>query len=186
MMLATVVATSDAVAATRSRKAKTAALAGLLSEMDATETGIAVAYLAGEIPQGRIGLGYAAVYAAEADPAPAPTLTLGEVDATLTEIAAISGAGSKAARHETLVRLLTRATNVEQTFLRRLILRELRQGALEGVMVEAIAAANNLPPGNVRRAAMVSGDLTLVAVAARGGGTAALSGFLLAFSPVRS
>ena len=186
MLLAEVVATSERVGSTRSRKAKTAALAELLAAMDSVETGIGVAYLAGELPQGRIGLGYAAVYAVEAPPAADPSLTLLQVDAVLTEIASISGAGSKAARHETLTDLLAQATEPEQTFLRRLILRELRQGALEGVMVEAIAVASDVPVAEVRRAAMVGGELPAVAIAAREGGAAALAEFRLTlFRPVQ-
>jgi DNA ligase-1 len=186
VLLADVVATSERVGSTRSRKAKTAALAELLAAMDSVETGIGVAYLAGVLPQGRIGLGYAAVYAVEIEAATGPTLTLRQVDAALTEIASISGPGSKAARHEALTGLLARATEAEQVFLRRLILRELRQGALEGVMAEAIAIASDVPAAEVRRAAMVGGELPAVAVAAREGGAAALARFhLTLFRPVQ-
>ena len=186
MLLADVVVASQRVSSTRSRKAKTAALAELLAEMDPIETGIGVAYLAGELPQGRIGLGYAAVYAVEVEPALDPSLTLRQVDATLTTIASISGAGSKAARHEALTDLLGKATEAEQTFLRRLILRELRQGALEGVMVEAIAIASDVPAPEVRRAAMVGGELPAVAVAAKKDGAPALAEFRLTlFRPVQ-
>jgi DNA ligase-1 len=186
VLLADVVTTSERVSSTRSRRAKTAALAELLAAMDAIETGIGVAYLAGEIPQGRIGLGYAAVYAVGVEPALDPSLTLRQVDATLTNIASISGKGSNAARHEALEGLLAKATEAEQTFLRRLILRELRQGALEGVMVEAIAIASDVPAPEVRRAAMVGGELPAVAVAAREGGAEALAEFRLTlFRPVQ-
>jgi DNA ligase-1 len=186
VLLADVVATSQRVRSTRSRKAKTSALAELLAAMDSVETGIGVAYLAGELPQGRIGLGYAAVHAVNVPPAADPSLTLRHVDTVVTKIASISGAGSKAARHETLTDLLARATEPEQAFLRRLILRELRQGALEGVMVEAIAIASKVPAAEVRRAAMVGGELPAVAVAAREGGAAALAGFRLTlFRPVQ-
>jgi len=186
VLLADVVTTSERVSSTRSRKAKTAALAELLAAMDSVETGIGVAYLAGELPQGRIGLGYAAVYAVEAEPAAEPSLTLRQVDATITGIASISGPGSKAARHQALADLLAKATETEQTFLRRLILRELRQGALQGVMVEAIAIASDVPAPEVRRAAMVGGELSAVAVAAREGGAPALAEFRLTlFRPVQ-
>ncbi len=186
MLLADVVTTSQRVSSTRSRKAKTAALAELLAAMDAVETGIGVAYLAGEIPQGRIGLGYAAVYAVEVEPATDPSLTLRQVDTTLTNIASIFGKGSNAARHEALKGLLAKATEAEQAFVRRLILRELRQGALEGVMVEAIAIASDVPAAEVRRAAMVGGELPAVAVAAREGGAQALAKFRLTlFRPVQ-
>lgn len=186
MLLSGLVTASQQMAATRSRKAKTATLADLLQGMDPEETAIGVAYLAGELPQGRIGLGYAAVYAAEATPAPHPHLTLQEVDGTLTAIAAMSGPGSKSARHDALTALLAQATADEQVFLRRLILRELRQGALTGVMVDAIAAANDVPAPEVRRAAMVGGELPAVAVAARVGGVDALAEFRLTlFRPLQ-
>jgi len=186
MRLAQLVDTSAAMAATRSRKKKAELLGELLANLAPNEIPVAVAYLGGDMPQGRIGLGYAAVYGAEADPAAAPSLEVLDVDAALTEIAAISGPGSKAARNEALEALLGAAIEPEQDFLRRLILRELRQGALEGVMVDALATTTDIDAAEIRRAAMVSGDLPAVANAALTQGAGALGGFRLTlFQPLQ-
>ena len=136
MLFNRLVETSAAIAATRSRKQKAGHLGTLLPELRPEETHIAVAYLGGELPQGRIGLGYAAVYAAVPPPADEPSLHVLDVDRALSDIAAIKGKGSKAVRAAALDRLLASGTKAEQDFLRRLILRELRQGALEGIMVD--------------------------------------------------
>jgi len=176
MLLADLVAASDGVATTRSRNAKRDLIAAAIGSMSDEELAVGVAYLSGEMPQGRIGLGYATVYGATAEPASTACLTVADVDTALTAIKTTTGAGSKAARSARLDALLASATAAEQRFLRRLILRELRQGALEGVMGEAIAVANDVPAAAVRRAAMVGGDLTSVALAARAG-IAALSEF---------
>jgi DNA ligase-1 len=144
-----------------------------------------VRYLSGDLPQGRIGLGYAAVFAVTAEPAPAGTLTLLEVDARLSEIGTQKGAGASGRRADLLGALMGKATSAEQTFLKRLVVGELRQGALEGVMAEAVAQAFGVPPELVRRAAMFSGDLGAVARAAAVGGSAALAEFRLElFRPV--
>ncbi len=186
MRLVRLVETSAALAATRSRKTKAALLGDLLTGLDAAEIPIAVAYLGGDMPQGRIGLGYAAVYGASADPADDPTLEVLDVDRALTDIAGISGPGSKAARNAALEALLAAATEPEQDFLRRLILRELRQGALEGIMVDALATTTGIDAAEIRRAAMVSGDLPAVANAALAEGAAALAEFRLTlFQPVQ-
>ncbi|MFY9822060.1 MAG: ATP-dependent DNA ligase, partial [Thermoanaerobaculia bacterium] len=155
MRLADLVTTSHRVAETRSRSEKIAALADLLRRLAPEEIDVAVAWLSGNLRQGRIGLGGAAIRDARPGTAAAePSLTLGEVDATFERIAATTGAGSTAARVELLGGLLARATGEEQDFLVRLIFGELRQGALAGLMADALAAAASLPAGEVRRALM--------------------------------
>jgi DNA ligase-1 len=179
MLLARLVATSQALAATRSRKAKIGHLASLLAEMQRDEVAVGVGFLAGEVRQGRIGVGYATVFDVEAPPAAEPSLSVLDVDHAIDAISTLSGAGSVTARRGALAALLAAATEPEQEFLRRLLLQELRQGALEGIMVEALAAAANVPAEEVRRAAMVSGDLGAVAEAALTRGAAGLAGFRL-------
>jgi len=132
----------------------------------------------GDLPQGRIGLGPAAVRAARDVAAAAlPQLTIGAVDAAFERMAGLSGAGSTAARVEQLRGLFARATIEEQEFLARLVYGELRQGALEGVMADAIARATDLAPADVRRAAQIVGSLPEVARAALQGGAAELRSF---------
>ncbi len=175
MLLADVVAASTAVAATRSRRAKIDTLAALLRRLDPAEVAPAVAWLAGEPRQGRIGAGWRTVSAVQPAPAAAPNLTVAKVDAALTELAGTAGAGSGQRRRTALASLLAASTIDEQQFLRRLLTGELRQGALEGVMLEAIASAAAVPAEAVRRALMLSGRLPDTAVAALAGGTAALA-----------
>lgn len=139
MLFAGLVSTSRRVSETRSRLEKTGALASLLRRLAPEEIDIAVAYLSGHLRQGRIGIGGAAVRGARpGSAAEAPSLTLLEVDAIFERIAGISGAGSTAARVGMLSDLLGRATREEQDFLVRLIYGELRQGALAGLMAEAL------------------------------------------------
>lgn len=183
--LAVLVDTSQRVGENAGRLVKLRELAALLKGLDPAEVGIAALYLAGEIPQGRIGLGYAALQAATGNPAGRSTLAVADVDRALSELAEMRGAGSAASRAAALRGLFARATGPEQGFLVRLLTGELRQGALAGVMIDAIAAAAELPAGQVRRAAMYSGDLGAVASAALLGGGAALDQFQLQlFSPV--
>jgi DNA ligase-1 len=139
---------------------------------------VAVAYLSGILPQGTIGVGWASLRELPS-PAPTPSLGLLEVGATMTRIATIAGAGSQAARREELDALFSRATEVEQRFLAGLLLGELRQGALEGVMAEAVAKAADIPAAQVRRALMLSGNLAEVAEAALGEGSDGLARFRL-------
>ncbi len=177
MQLHDVVTVSADLARRRSRKAKTAVLSELLSGAPADELAAAVAFLTGAPTQGRIGVGWRTLSELRANPAEAPRLTVGEVDSTLGELAATTGSGSARLRSELLRSLLSRATAEEQDFLFRLLTGELRQGALEGVMVEAIAAAADVPAAAVRRAFMLSGRLPDTAHAAMAGGTAALAAF---------
>lgn len=185
-LLVTLVETSQRVGATRARLAKVRELATTLKSLAAEEIGIAVQYLSGETPQGRAGIGYSTLRAASADVAAAePVLSIAEVDRRLTEIAAIRGAGSAARRSQALRSLFEQATPAEQQFLVSLLAGELRQGALAGVMVDAIAAASEVPVAKVRRAAMYSNGLGTVARVAMLEGADALQRFQLeVFSPV--
>ncbi|MGQ0466470.1 MAG: ATP-dependent DNA ligase [Sporichthyaceae bacterium] len=176
---------SAAVAATSSRSAKAKAIATCLREASPGEIPIAVAYLAGELLQRRTGLGPAALRDLPA-PAPAPTLDLVEVDAAFAALAELSGAGSATARREAFGSLLARATHPEQRLLAGLVSGELRQGALDGVMLEAVALAAELPAADVRRAVMFAGAVGPVAAAALEGGVAGLTQFVLQVGrPVR-
>jgi DNA ligase-1 len=184
--LADLVETSQRVSASSGRLAKVRELAALLRALAPDEIEIATAYLSGEIPQGRIGIGYASLEAAAAASAAGqPQLSLREVDASLAALAALRGSGSAAARAQALRQLFARATPAEQQFLLHLLLGELRQGALGGVMSDAIAAASAVPPEQLRRAAMYSKSLGAVARVALLEGAAALARFQLElFSPV--
>lgn len=182
VLFAEVVETSAAVAATRSRLAKVDALADLIRRMS---TPAVVSFLVGVPSQGRIGAGWRTVVDLAAEPAPEPTLLVCEVDGALGEFAGISGRGSAARRVAVLVDLFSRATAAEQDFLKRLLTGELRQGALEGVMLDAVARAADVPGELVRRAFMLSGNLPATAVAALAG-EATLAAFRLEVGrPVR-
>ncbi|SDX91904.1 DNA ligase-1 [Modestobacter sp. DSM 44400] len=174
MLLADVLGTSTAVAATRSRTAKAAAIAELLSGAAPGEVEPVTAWLAGEPRQGRLGLGRRTLSTAAQPPAPAPFLTVAEVDRALTELAATTGPGSVARRDAVLGGLLSAATVDEQGFLVRLLTGELRHGALEGVVLDAVAGAAGVSATSVRRALMLSGRLPETAAAALAGGVAAL------------
>ncbi|HVS77967.1 MAG TPA: ATP-dependent DNA ligase, partial [Steroidobacteraceae bacterium] len=187
-LLAELVSTSARVAAASSRLAKTREIAGLLRRVDRSETGAAVSYLAGELPQGRVGVGYAALHAAAAAataPPEAPHLSITRTDRLIGELADIRGGGSGDRRRAALLDLLSQATAEERGFLLQLLAGELRQGALSGVMIEAIAAASDVPVAQVRRAAMYAKSLGAVALTAIAEGTRGLARFQLEiFSPV--
>ena len=184
MRLETIVRTSAAVTETPSRLAKIDLLAGVLRQTRPDEVPVAVAYLAGELPQGSIGVGWASLRDLPS-PTIAPTLELLDIDAVLTRLVTTAGKGSQAARRHTLAGLYSRATEREQRFLTALLTGELRQGALEGVMVEAVAKAAGLPARDVRRALMLSGSLGTVAASALGEGSVGLAGFgLTVLQPV--
>jgi DNA ligase-1 len=173
-LLAELVAISAEVAGTASRLAKTRLIADCLRRLAPDEVEIAIDYLSGEIPQGKLALGYATLKSSLAAPAAAATLTLHDVNETFSGLKGTKGKGK---REEITRALLARATVAEQDFLVRLIVGELRQGALEGVMLEAVAAAAGLPAAEVRRAAAFAGGIAPVAQAALSGGTAALARF---------
>ena len=177
MLLAEVARTSEEVAATASRLQKIDRLASCLRELSPAEAPIGVAYLSGRLPQGTIGVGWATVRGLPEPSDAPPTIELLEVDATATEIAAAVGPGSQARRRAALERLYARATEGEQRFLTGLLLGGLRQGALEGVMVEAVARAGEVPARAVRRALMLTGDLGVVASAAAADGEDGLGRF---------
>jgi DNA ligase-1 len=187
MRLAELVATSDATAATSGRLDKVDRLAALLERLSPDEVEVGVAFLSGSPLQGRIGVAGSVVAAARSTtPATEPTLNLEEVNAAFGRIAATSGRGSAAAKAQHLRDLFGRATAGEQEFLIRLLFGELRQGALEAVLIEAIAKAASLPAGKVRRAAMLAGALAPVARAVLTEGDAALARFTLSvFQPVQ-
>jgi DNA ligase-1 len=166
MLLGRLVATIEEVRATSSRSAKIAALAATLADLDPEEVEPAVAFLSGEPRQGRVGIGWATLSAVDPEPAHEATITIGELDEAIDALGATSGPGSGAARHALLERLLTRATTAEAETIRRLLLGELRQGALEGLMADAVAKAAGVPAAAVRRAAMLAGNLPRVAAVA--------------------
>lgn len=178
---------SRSVGATRSRTRKVALLADALAALGPHERAAGVAFLAGEPRQERLDLGPSAVSGVEAEPAGAARLEIAEVDAWLQAIADVApGAGSRTRRLELLAGLLGRASPEEQSWLRSLVLRELRQGALEGVLVQAIARAAGAAESRVRRAVMLTGDVRVVGEAALAGGGDALAAFRLELGvPVR-
>jgi ATP-dependent DNA ligase I len=179
MKLAELVETSGRVAGVSGRLEKIGLLSSLLASVSAGEIEIAVAFLSGSVRQAKLGVGYAALQAAIAEsPADSPSLELCEVDAAFEKIFQVSaGKGSLATRMRLLAELMARATRIEQEFLFRLVLGELRQGAVEGLMLEAVARAANVPADRMRRARMMAGDLTIVAKAALSGDAATLAAF---------
>jgi DNA ligase 1 len=179
VLLIDLVETSEAVASTPARGQKIERLAACLRRLDpGTEAAIGVAYLSGQLRQRQTGVGYASLREA---PAAAETamLTLVEVDATLEAIGRLAGKASQAERRRRLNGLLARATPAEQRFLFRLLIGELRQGALEGIMLDALARASRATGAEVRRACMLRGDLGAVAEAALRDGPAGLRQFAL-------
>jgi DNA ligase-1 len=185
--LVAIVDTSRTVAKSSSRLQKTAQLADLLLRTPPDEVAIVISFLSGTPRQGRIGIGIAAIQDARGAPAAsAATLEVREVDEAFGRVQAATGAGSARTRAETLRALFERATLDEQDFLARLLFGELRQGALEGVLVEAVARAANVRPAAVRRAAMLAGALAPVARAALSEGETALSALVIQpFTPVQ-
>jgi len=177
------VATASAeVGATSARLAKVARIADLLrsagAEDDTKLVAVVVAWLSGELPQRQIGVGWAALRSLPS-PSAEPSLSVPQVDAAFSEIGQVAGKGSQARRAELVNGLFAAATEPEQTFLRRLLSGELRQGALVGVMADAVAKAAEIAAPVVRRAAMLGGDLPAVAAAALTGDETALEQFTL-------
>ncbi len=176
MLLADLVAASAAVGSTRSRTAKVAALAAALATAEPEEVETATSYLSGVLPQRRTGLGWRSL-AELPEPAAVSTLTVAQVHDAFQEMSRLSGAGSSARRSALVEALFGAATAEEQHHLRRLVTGELRQGALDGLMLEAVAVAAGVPATEVRRAAMFAGSTPPVAAAALSGGSDALSSF---------
>ena len=178
MLLADVAAASEVVAATTRRTEKVAAVAAALRAAGPDEVAAVVAYLSGELRQRRTGVGWASLRNLP-PPVPEPELRVGEVDAVLESVAALTGTGSQGERARQVNGLYARATASEQRLLSGLLTGELRQGALEGVMQAAVATAADVPVAEVRRAAMLRGALGPVAEAALARGREGLAGFRL-------
>ncbi len=174
MLLADLVDASARVAATRSRNVKLAALAEVLGRAGAAEVGPAAAFLAGQLRQGRVGVGWASISAVDVPPAGVPSLTVADVDRAVATLAGLAGPGSAGARTAALTALFAAATADEADFLRRLLMGDLRQGALEALVTDALAVAVGVSTDVVRRAVMLDGDLSRVAETAVAGGEAAL------------
>ena len=192
MKLAELAAASERVAAATGRNDKTKQLADVLRRIDRTEIPFAVASLSGHTRQGRIGIGYAAIRAAldtasrPDSPSSAEPLTLLDVDRAFDELVIVKGRGSAHARARILTDLFSRAGESERSFIARVLLGDVRQGALGGVMEEAVALASSIPVDRIRRAAMFAGNLEPVALAVLSDGERGLASFQLAlFRPVR-
>ncbi|MGE3959333.1 MAG: ATP-dependent DNA ligase [Vicinamibacterales bacterium] len=187
MRLADLVGVSGAVTATPARLGKVRVLADYLRRLDPGDVAIAVPFLTGAVRQRKLGVGGAAIRAAtDGAVADAPSLTLAAVDEALAAVAGVSGAGAGTRRVALLRDLLSRATVDERDFLVRLLYGELRQGAVAGVLADAVAAATGISGDRIRRAAMVSGDLAPVAVAALAVGEGALQAMdITLFAPVQ-
>jgi DNA ligase-1 len=162
-LLADVVTASENLASTSSRSAKIAILAELLRRLDQSEVAVVVGFLTGVPRQGRVGVGYSTIYGIDHPPADRPSLTVRELDRAITEIEGATGSGSAFQRRGILAELLGHATEQEADFVRRLFAGELRQGALAGLMVDAVAKAAGVSAEIARRALMLSGDLTRTA-----------------------
>jgi DNA ligase-1 len=162
-LLADVVAASEKVAKTSSRSRKVATLAELLRRLEPDEVAVAAGLLSGVPRQGRVGVGHSTIFGIETAPANQPLLTVKDLDTAISEIQAATGSGSGARRKQLLADLLARATEPEAGFVRRLFTGELRQGALAGIMVDAVAKAAGVFGELARRALMLSGDLTRTA-----------------------
>ncbi|WP_371597015.1 ATP-dependent DNA ligase [Streptomyces sp. NBC_00564] len=178
MLLSRLAHVSQEVAATSARSRKTALLAELFRDADADDVPIVIPYLAGRLPQGRLGIGWK-ILSTPVSPASEPTLTVREVDARLTALGGVSGTGSQAERARLVGELMAAATEGEQRFLYGLLTGEVRQGALDAVAVEGLAQATGAPAGDVRRAVMLAGSLQTVAQALLSHGPAALDDFRL-------
>jgi DNA ligase-1 len=186
MLFANVVETSGQVAATSGRLAKIELLADLLKQLRAEEIDIVVSFLSGTARQGSTGLGFAAVRDSKAAPATTATLEVLEVDRFLDSLADAKGRGSEQRKRTGLQSLMALATGTEQQFLKELLLGGLRQGALEGLMFEALAKASGVGPDRIRRAAMMAGDTARVARSLLESGEASLDAWSLQlFQPVR-
>ncbi|GAA3501572.1 ATP-dependent DNA ligase [Streptomyces prasinosporus] len=178
MLLSRLARVSQEVAAASARSRKITLLAELFRDTGADEVPIVIPYLAGRLPQGRLGVGWKAL-SRPVTPAAEPTLTVREVDALLSRLGEVSGPGSQAERARLVGELLGAATADEQRFLSGLLTGEVRQGALDAVAVEGLARATETPPADVRRAVMLAGSLQTVAGALLADGPAALERFRL-------
>jgi DNA ligase-1 len=162
-LLADVVTASQEVTDTSSRSRKISILSELIRRLDVDEVPLAVGFLAGVPRQGRVGIGYATIYGIEPAPAAQASVSIHDLDRAISAVKATTGSGSSTTRRRILGALLERATPQEADFVRRLFTGELRQGALAGLMVDAIAKAAGVSGELARRALMLSGDLTRTA-----------------------
>jgi DNA ligase-1 len=185
--LSEIVTASSEVAATRSRKQKTERFARVLALLGAEEVRPAVGFLCGELRQGKLGLGYATLRQLRELPhTPSSDPTVLELDEAFTKLAELSGKGSAQRRQALLQELFGRMNEQERDFVARLVLGELRQGALEAIVVEALGQATGVPLPALRRAMLFAGDATEVAVRAISGGAAALADLSIElFRPLR-
>ncbi|WP_055617062.1 ATP-dependent DNA ligase [Streptomyces phaeochromogenes] len=178
MLLHRLARVSQEVAATSARSRKTALLAELFRDAEADDVPIVIPYLAGRLPQGRLGIGWK-ILGTPVPPAAEPTLTVREVDARLTALGKVSGTGSQAERARLVAELMGASTEPEQRFLLGLIGGEVRQGALDAVAMEGLAQATGAPSADVRRAVMLAGSLQTVAERLLADGPEALAAFRL-------
>ncbi|MFE7776371.1 ATP-dependent DNA ligase [Streptomyces sp. NPDC057445] len=178
MLLARIADVSRQVAAEPSRTRKIAALASLFADARPGEVALVISYLAGRLPQGRLGVGWS-VLKDRVEPAAEPRLTVADADAAFTALAQVAGAGAQAGRRRLVGELMGAATGPEQEFMLRLLTGEVRQGALDAVALEGVAEAAGAPAGEVRRAVMVEGSLPRVAEALLAEGPAVLASFRL-------
>jgi len=187
LMLTDIVAASREVAATRSRLRKIARFARVLQQLDATELPAGVGFLCGELRQGRLGLGPRSFQRVRAEPEPeSPSVSVLELDAVFQALQDLSGKGVASEREHLLSALFARLSAEEREFVVRLILGELRQGALESIVLDALAQAADVSNESVRKAMLFSGDAAEVAVSAFRGGEAELSSFTIRlFRPLR-
>jgi ATP-dependent DNA ligase I len=187
LKLAEIVATSQDVAATRSRKQKTARLASLLAQLQPAEVRAGVGFLCGELRQGKLGVGYRSLQQLrEQGHAAEPSVSILELDATFAELSGLSGKGSATRQSQLLRELFGRLTEAEADFVARLLVGELRQGALEAQVIEALGATTGIAASSLRRAMLFAGDATEVAVQALAGGEAALAALSIElFRPLR-
>src|SRR2546429_6568620 len=179
MLRAEIAPPSAAVPGTPARLAKVEQLAACLGRLPPAEVPVAVAHLWGELPRGAVGVGWASLRGMPPPAEPPGTVELLEADAALTRVQAATGTGSQGRRRSELAGLFARLTDPEQRFVTGLLSGELRQGALGGVMVEAVARAAAVPVADLRRALLVSGDLPSVAAAALEAGGEGLAPFPL-------
>ena len=186
MLLVNLVATSRQVSETTKRLEKISLLAGILKQIAPEEIEPAVAFLSGSPRQGRMGIGYATLHAAAPEPAAGASLEILQLDRLFDQLAAVKGSGAEQRKRFLLAEIFRRATRAEQEFLLRLLGGELRQGALEGIMLDAVAKATKLPADRIRRAAMMAGGSTAIAQVVFEKGEAGLAQFdIQLFRPVQ-
>ena len=186
MLLAKIVTASRQTAETSKRLEKIAILADVLKQLAPEEIEPAVAFLSGSLRQGRMGVGYATLHTAMPEPAATASFEILQLDRLFDQLAGVKGSGAEQRKRFLLGEIFHHATREEQEFLLRLLGGELRQGALEGIMLEALAKASNLPPERIRRAAMMAGGSSAIAQVVFEKGEAGLAEFdIQLFRPVQ-